>query len=97
VADCDIKPQYSKKKPRLVHQYNKADWEVLRENSREFTVDFTSTIADYTVEENWTRFKDYMNAVLNKHIPSKWTSVRCHLPWLTTGLKRMCKKEEIIQ
>ena len=92
VADCDIKPQYSTKKPRLIHQYNKADWEVIKEKTCEFTADFTSTIANYNVEENWSRFKGYVNAVINKHIPSKWTSVHRHLPWLTTELKRMCKK-----
>lgn len=92
MADCDIKPQYSTKKPRLIHQYNKADWEVIKEKTCEFTADFTSTIANYNVEENWSRFKGYVNAVINKHIPSKWTSVHRHLPWLTTELKRMCKK-----
>ncbi len=55
--------------------------------SQEFVAGFTSSLENYTVEENWSHFKDYLNAVMNDDIPSEWTSIRTHLPWLTTELK----------
>ena len=38
VADCEVNVRYSRKVPRKIHLYSKADWNKLREETRELII-----------------------------------------------------------
>ena len=45
-----------------------------------------------TVEENWTLFKQYIFAIINKFVPTKYVKRNNDLPWINRELKRKLKK-----
>ena len=94
LADCDIKPRYTKKPPRKVYNYKKADWDMLREEAKSFTADFLTDHRDRSVEENWSNFKKHIETTMDKHIPSKLTSTRHNLPWVNSRVRRMINKKQ---
>ena len=60
-----------------------------------FTITDRSKLLSYTSispEENWNEFKNHMKEAQSS-IPSKLSSERTNLPWLTTDVKRLCRKK----
>ena len=47
-----------------------------------------------SLEENWSFFKDTLNKSADKHIPSKLTSSRNSLPWISRGIKRQMRRRD---
>ena len=93
-ADCTISPHYNKKMPRTVFNYKKADWEKIKANAKDFTSKFLTDYLNNTVEENWNSFKSFILQQMSKHIPSRQTSSRHNLPWITVNIKRMINKKQ---
>jgi len=48
---------------------------------------------NHTVEENWIFLKLFISQSMASHIPSKTTSRRHNLPWLSSETKRRCRKK----
>ena len=86
VVDAALKPEYCKKQPRKVYIYSRADWATIKEDINNFANDYISNIASHSVDENWITFREHLQNVINKHVPSKFTSTRQHLPWITTSI-----------
>ena len=93
VADSDIKPAYAKKAPRNIFLFSRADWSNMRDDTRKFAVEFLSNYATACMEENWTSLKLFISQSMASHIPSKTTSRRHNIPWLSSELKRRCRKK----
>jgi len=93
VADSDIKPAFVKKTPRSIFLFSKANWENMRNEVSRFATEFLSSHANFSVEHNWSALKTFLTKAMETHIPSKKTSRRQHLPWLTGDLKRRSKKK----
>ena len=85
VCDSDIVPAYHRK---AVYMFSKANWGKMKEAAKSFASSFISQIDQFTVDENWTNFKDHITSLVKSHVPSKIASRRQHLPWVTTELKR---------
>ena len=94
VCDCSFTPRCTKKVPRTVHLFSKADWEPLRAEVRTFSEDYFQSLLDSTVEEKWTAFKNKLNGLLDKYVPSKRTTTRYNAPWMTNTLKRLSRKKK---
>ncbi len=94
LADSDLKPTIQKKPPRKILQWSKANWEVIRNKAIEFRDTFLSEYSDRSVEENYSVFKSFISAICDDYIPNKLSSSRISLPWITQGLKRMCRKKQ---
>ena len=95
VADMDLKPQCSKKKPRKVYVYSKANWESVRRDINNFTEQYY--IQEHprrSVNENWNIFKVKLHETIDRYIPSRKTSSRNHLPWINTSICRMMRKKQ---
>ena len=90
VVDTVLKPLLSKKTPRKILRWSRADWASIKQS----TVDFTkNTIqSGLGVEELYTSFMDHVKS-LERFIPATWSRVRTDVPWLTTDLKRQCNKK----
>jgi len=96
IADSDIKPAYVKKKPRSIFIFSKANWAKMREDTTKFATEFLRTYRNTTVEENWASLKLFITQIMATHIPTKTTSKRQNLPWLSGELKRQtCKKHRM--
>ena len=93
-ADCNIRARITKKTPRKIHLWSKADWQSLRTKLCEFRDDFISSCHLRSVEENYSKFKNEIESLMTKYIPSKMTSTRFNMPWFNNTIKRMCKKKQ---
>ena len=85
VCDSDIGPAHQKK---AVYMFSKANWGKMTEAAKLFAPSFISQIDQFTVDENWTKFKDHITSSVKSHVPSKIASRRQHLPCVTPELKR---------
>ena len=92
LADISLRAQINKKPQRSVPIWAKANWESLKNKSQEFCIDFMSSFQTRNVQQNWDIFSNHMQEML-KSIPSKSTSTRYNLPWLTPDIRRMCRKK----
>jgi len=93
VADSNIKPAYVKKAPRTIFLFSKADWSNMRADTRKFAAELLGSYATTCVEENWTSLKLFISQSMASYIPSKTTSGRHNLPWLSSETKRWCRKK----
>ena len=84
VVDSTIKPVIQKKPPRKIFQYSKANWDKAKEDACTFNENFlASDWKDRSVDQNWTLFKDFVNGTISRNVPSKMSSKRTNVPWLT--------------
>ena len=93
VCDNNITPAYHKKAPRTVYMFSKANWGKMREAAKTFAASFITHLDQFSVDENWVRFKDHILSSVKAHVPSKTASRRQHLPWLTPELKRKTRRK----
>ena len=49
-------------------------------------------MAEISVEDQWTKFKDVIFKIINKHIPTKTLKNKLDMPWIITEIKRLIKK-----
>ena len=56
LADCDLKATISKKLPRKVYQWSKADWQLVKEHTLNFDTQFLALALTRTVKENYKVF-----------------------------------------
>ena len=93
LVDTVLKPVRTKKKPRKIYKWDKADWESVKQSTRTFT---NQTIeSEPSVEEAYSSFLQHVQGILgdDKLIPSGWTRTRHNVPWLSRELKRQCNKK----
>ena len=89
---CTFDAQVNKKPSRTLPIWSKANWDMLKEKSRTFCSDFLASHGTRDIHQNWEAFNNHMQD-LRKSIPSKKTSSRYNLPWLSSDVKRMCRKK----
>ena len=92
LADCKLKPSIITKPQRKIYQWSKADWRSLREQTVVFAEDFLASATTRSVNENYIKFRTYLEEVIENKIPSKLSSKRFKLPWFNRELKRLRSK-----
>ena len=93
VTKLDIDPPYRRTKPRPVRQFKKANWEFIRQQIRSCWTSFSENSPSRSVDENWLKPKSILNQCLDKFIPTKMTSPRENLPWLSKSLLASIRKK----
>ena len=93
VTELDIDPPYRRTKPRPVRQFKKANWEAIRQQIRSCWTFFSENSPSRSVNENWLKLKSILNQCLDKFIPTKMTSPRENLPWLSKSLLASIRKK----
>ena len=92
---CNI--QLSRQNRKRITLFDRADWDVIREKMREVCENYlTLNSSTLTFEENWQYFYSHYTHNVNECIPYTYSSTRCHIPWLSTLLKRMIRKKQRI-
>ena len=92
IVDTAVRAQLNKKTQRKVPIWKRADWETMKKKTTTFGDKFLADHEQHTVEENWTKFHDHIGELIAS-IPSKLTSSRNNLPWMTSHIKRLCRKK----
>ena len=93
VTELDIDPPYRRTKPRPVCQFKNANWEAIRQQIRSCWTSFSQNSPSRSVNENWLKLKSILNQCLDKFIPTKMTSPRENLPWLSKSLLASIRKK----
>ena len=93
VCDNNVTPVYHKKAPRRVYMFSKANWGKMREAAKTFAASFITYLDQFSVDENWVRFKDHNLSSVKAHVPSRTASRQQHLPWPTPELKRKTQRK----
>ena len=94
VINMDLKPMYTKPKPREIHQFIHADWDKIVEECETFKDQYLSTYHTRTVDENWRIFKAHIMKMLEKHVPKKFLMTRYNLTWFNKRLRSLVHKEQ---
>ena len=63
-----------------------ANWEAIRQKIKSCWNSFSENSPSRFVNENWLKLKSFLNQCLDKFIPTKMTSPRGNLPWLSKSL-----------
>ena len=83
------------KQDRYVYQYGKGDLEGVKRDLRAFKDDFLSKESlKRPVNDNWNLLKGALVSSIKKNIPQKKITSRWNLPWMTTEIKRLCRKKK---
>ena len=95
VIDSEIKPRYKRPKRRKIYQYEKANWD----NIKDRMMEISRTVCESAdVEESWTMLKNEISECLDLEVPSKLTAKRHNLPWLNRKLiNKIRRKHKLYQ
>ena len=93
LADCKLKPSIITKPQRKIYQWSKADWHSIREQTVVFVENFLASGSTRNINENYNKFKEYLEEIMSSKIPTKLSSKRFKLPWFNRELKRLCRKK----
>ncbi len=96
LVDMYIKPQINKKPRRVVHIWSKANWDSIKEDTRTFYSSFLEDALNRSLEENWGYIVNYFTTMRSKYIPSKLSSSRYNVSWLSGELRRLCRKKNAL-
>ena len=93
LTELDIDPPYRRTKPCPVRQFKNANWEAIRQQFRSCWTSFSKISPSRSVNKNWLKLKSILNQCLDKFIPTKMTSPRENLPWLSKSLLASIRKK----
>ena len=87
-----IKAQRTVKPQRQIHQWSKAEWDKIREDSLRFQEEFLNEYHD--IDSNYNKFCEHIEDTIKQHVPTKTSTSRRNIPWLTPDLKRLTRKKQ---
>ena len=90
---CCNKPSLVTKPQRKIYQWSKADWRSIKEQTVVFAENFLASASTRNINENYNKFKEYLEEIRSSKIPTKLSSKRFKLPWFNRELKRLCRKK----
>ena len=96
VAEVSTHVKLTKKQPREIFLYHKANLDLIRERmlcicERYFELNFTS---HRNVDENWEYVYEQCSQLVQELVPKKAISSNFHLPWMNATLKCLIKKKQ---
>ena len=50
-------------------------------------------MSEFFLEDQWTKFRDGIFKIIKKYIPTKTLKNKLDIPWMTTEIKRLLKKD----
>ena len=65
----------------------------MKEETESFSAKFVEDAASRSVEGNWSCLVDHIKVIQSKHIPTKLSSSRHNVPWLTGEVRKLCRKK----
>ena len=96
VIDTDIRPNYSRTKPGKINIFSKANWDQIQKNTAKFRFDYLKNHTLRSVNTNCTLFKNHVQAMVSKYVPSEQLSTRHNLPWFNKKAKFLVRLKQKI-
>ena len=93
IAEIALKAKVSKKKPRTIFMYDKADQDKVASEITSLKHEFLSKCADRDANSNWLAFTQGLRSVMIKCIPQRVIRARYDLPWLDHSLRKKIRKK----
>ena len=92
IVDTSLKATINKKPRRKIPLWSKANWQELKAKTVVFSNKYLDECTTRTVQENNNATMKYLKDTL-ENLPSKMSSSRYNLPWMTPDIKRMCRRK----
>ena len=70
LADCKLKASIITKPQRKIYQWSKADWRSIREQTVVFAENFLASASTRNINENYNKFKEYLEEIMSSKIPT---------------------------
>lgn len=94
--DTDIIPR--RRKPSAKHKiylWDKANMEDVRKEGERMADEFLNKYDKTSlVDEMWSSIKAELHKILDKHVPSKFTTQRFNQPWVNRKVKRLSRQKQ---
>ena len=94
VVDSTFKAVTSKKQPRRIYKWAKANWEEMKKDTMDFVNNLLTAESEATVQVMYSKFLEHIKGMVKNHVPSSWSRTSNRLPWITPKLRRQCKKKQ---
>ena len=95
VARCKLSPTITKKKPRTIQLFKKADWSAIKNHLKAASHDFSvMTRTSDDSQASWESFKKTINDAIKRYVPTKRVSARYKTPWVTRDIRRLIRKKK---
>ena len=91
ISNVSIKLKMSRKKPRSVPIYRKADWDRFKSYMASKSTEILCRFQESTVEEIWNALKTALDSGIQQFDPIKKISSKCSLPWITQEIRRLMR------
>ena len=93
-CEFNINPQKKMKNPHPIPLYNKADWDSFKKATQSLSNSMQEQSKTEPTESLWAQFKTTMLENIKKFIPSKMTSNKVKLPWVTPEIQDLMHKRD---
>ena len=90
MTQSKINATITKKEPRSVLIWKKANTQAMREETNIFTETFLKETHN-DIDKSWESIQTHLDKITKTHIPSKHTSKRFRQPWVTKELKKLSR------
>ena len=87
-----IKP--NKKQPRNIHQWSRANWDLIKNEAKLFADSYLEEAPSLSVNQRYSKLTSFLEELISKHVPQKLKSTRRNVPWMTRKLHRLCRKKQ---
>ena len=97
MVDTKLRAEPNKTKSHKVHLWDKAAWPTIKQESADFSKTFMETSSktpEMTVDQQWNLIESHLLTMTKNHVPSRMSRVRRDQPWITTALRRSCRKKQ---
>ena len=81
------------KPQRKIYQSPKADWHLIRDQTVVIAENFLALASTGNIDENYNKFTEYLEKIMNSKISTKLSSKRFKLPWFNRELKHLCRRK----
>lgn len=93
--ELNLTVKVSKKKPRTVYKFAKANLEDIHHDAEILSKNFFKrNQANISIEDNWQFFKSGLLSILDSTVPRKKIGSWNDSPWTTRDLKRLLRKKK---
>ena len=94
-VDFNSTVQFQKNKAHRVYNFRKADFDKIRAELRDFSEGYFSNHPDSSsVDQNWNSLKNKLLDLREKHVPSKMSSTRHNIPYITREIKGKIRQKQ---
>ena len=95
IVESEISVKYKRPVRRKIYLWKKANTNNLKEDFQKFSKDFVNEYhSNKDINALWNVFAKKSQTLLDKHVPSKFTTQRFSQPWINRAIKRLSAKKQ---